>query len=173
VRQGYAWAFPLGNGHLHIGVGSFVEDLDRALARAGFLWKDDMTICSCTSAVRLGATMASRPFHAGKMWGVGESIGTVSPLVGDGILPSMRCASLFAALLRDGALDRYEERVRAEFSWMDAERAVVDRMIARNGQVALGDLLLMREHAGRFGMQVGLGWILSWILGRRILGRFP
>jgi hypothetical protein len=31
----------------------------------------------------------------------------------------------------------------------------------------------MREHAARLGMQVGLRWILSWILGRKILGRFP
>jgi flavin-dependent dehydrogenase len=173
VREGYAWSFPLGNTIFHIGIGSITEDLAPCLERVGFLQEGDRTVCSCRSSVRVSAPGSMLPYHAGNIWGVGESIGTVSPLVGDGILPSMRCAVLFGQLLLTGDLGHYEERVQKEFSWMERERDVIDGMVARNGQLALGDLLLMRDHASRFGLQIGLRWVVSWMVGRRILGRFP
>jgi len=171
VRAGYAWSFPLDSINLHIGVGSLWEDLPTSLDRAGYLRKDDTILCECRSAVRVGTPRAMLPFQKGNIWGAGESIGTVSPLVGDGIVPSMQCARLFARDLLEGTLDQYEEHVLSFFSWMEEERAVIDRMIARNGLLGFQDLMVMRNHAERFGLQVSMSWVLSWLLGRLFAGR--
>jgi len=41
------------------------------------------------------------PFYKGKVVGVGESIGTVYPILGEGIIPSMMCADIFVKNLGD------------------------------------------------------------------------
>jgi flavin-dependent dehydrogenase len=167
IKIGYAWSFPLDNNHFHIGVGSLVEELVPSLHRTGLLHPDDALICQCMGKVRVGTPDRTLPIHRGNVWGVGECIGTVSPLVGDGIMPSMQCASLFAEHLSEGTLDQYQNHVLTEFSWMAEERRVIDRVIAHGGRVGLGDLLVMRSHAHRFGFRLGTKWIISRLAGRQ------
>jgi flavin-dependent dehydrogenase len=167
VKIGYAWSFPLDCNHLHVGVGSLAEPLVPALTRSGLLGQKDSVICQCRSSVRVGTPHHMHPLRWKNVWGVGESIGTVSPLVGDGIVPSMQCAAIFADHLQQETLDQYPEHVLNEYSWMASERSVIDRMILHEGRLHLRDLLLMRSHARRFGFQLGAKWILSWMHGKR------
>jgi flavin-dependent dehydrogenase len=172
VRSGYAWSFPLDRTHLHIGVGSLQEDLGTSLNMTGFLGNGDIVECQCRSSVRVGTPQNMQPAHHGNIWGVGESIGTVSPLVGDGIVPSIQCACRFVGDLLEGSLDKYPGHVLTDFAWMEEERMVINRMIARDGQIGLRDLMLMRDHASRFGLYPGLRWAFSWVLGNRFSGIF-
>jgi flavin-dependent dehydrogenase len=167
VNIGYAWSFPLDRIHLHVGIGSLTENLPDALSRTGLLQPGDDVLCHCRSGVRIGAPHRTLPLHQNNVWGVGESIGTVSPLVGDGIVPSMECASLFVEHLLKETLDKYPEQVLTKFAWMEEERKVIDRMIAHGGKIGVKDLLVMRNHAYRFGLHLGPSWILSWIAGKR------
>ena len=50
-----------------------------------------------------------QPFTVGKVVGVGESIGTVYPMLGEGIIPSMQSVELLVENLDDlrGTLRRY------------------------------------------------------------------
>ncbi|MDD1678166.1 MAG: hypothetical protein LUO93_03150 [Methanomicrobiales archaeon] len=166
IKIGYAWSFPLDHNHFHIGVGSLVEELAPSLRRTGLMHPDDTVVCQCQGKVRVGTPNRMAPIHWRNVWGVGESIGTVSPLVGDGIVPSIQCAALFAEYLAEGTPNRYPERVLSEFSWMAKEREVIDRMIAHDGRIGMRDLLVMRNHAHRFGFQLGAKWIFSWLAGK-------
>ena len=64
--------------------------------------------------VRVTPPKYMEPFFDGKVVGVGESIGTVYPMLGEGIIPSMQCVNLFVDHLGDregyrkAVLDHYE-----------------------------------------------------------------
>ncbi len=162
VKAGYAWDFPLNKGYHHVGCGSLVEDPTTALMRSGLYGSYEDVKCTCTSAVRLAGPAASMPFNAGNVWGVGESIGTVSPLVGDGICPSMRCAQIFFEEQQIGTLNHYPARVLEEFAWMDEERPIVDRLRAAGATwPGLRDARVLLQHGERFGFKFGLRSALS------------
>ena len=94
--SGYFWYFPLGNGYAHIGAGDFTRK-NHNLFLEHFLkeYKCDI-IKKNGRPVRISPPSISQPFNDGiKTIGVGESIGTVYPLLGEGIIPSTICADLF------------------------------------------------------------------------------
>ena len=45
--------------------------------------------------IRLATPDRCKPYYSGKVVGVGESIGTVYALLGEGIIPSMQCVDIF------------------------------------------------------------------------------
>ncbi len=83
--RGYFWEFPLGERN-HVGAGSSELDLiDESLS--GY------TPLKVTARkIRLKPLFDQ--FARGKIIGVGESIGTVSPITGEGIVPSIECAEI-------------------------------------------------------------------------------
>jgi len=142
---GYLWVFPLGDDHYHIGIGGIgLARLDTLLDR---FYKDMSaeysftTICSCTGVVRVTSPFYSTPFYSQKsrngttpqvIAGVGESIGTVSPFTGEGIVFSLECAKIFADSLPD--YERYTRSVLARFLWMKKERETLDYLQSRKGK---------------------------------------
>ena len=122
-QVGYAWAFPLDNGLVHIGQGSmdwskygrqaaksksklkyFPPETRKAMYDAGVLYAGIETppLCKCKqSKLRLLSSEYCQPFHSvsdrGVLTvGVGESIGCVAPESGAGIIPSLTCATILA-----------------------------------------------------------------------------
>ncbi|KAF0214759.1 MAG: hypothetical protein FD174_4303 [Geobacteraceae bacterium] len=139
---GYAWCFPLSRNLYHVGCGSLVADPQCILKKLG--WLESAT-----------------PRHEKKIlygcgdgiWGVGEAIGCVAPLAGDGIVPGMRSVQLLL-----DAWDKpqqYREAVLDEFRWMKDERGVIDRLRKAEG-VGIRDARVLRRNSRRMGMQVGL-----------------
>ena len=63
--------------------------------------------------IRLATPNMCKPFYKGKVVGVGESIGTVYPLLGEGIIPSMECVDIFVKNL--GNNEAYEKEVLEHF----------------------------------------------------------
>lgn len=111
--SGYFWYFPLGNGLAHIGAGDFLKSHNHFLYE--FLNKYDCEVIKKVGRpVRLTPPENCEPFTDGrKSIGAGESIGTVYPLLGEGIIPSTWCAELLVQNLHDMAA--YRQAVLEKF----------------------------------------------------------
>jgi flavin-dependent dehydrogenase len=138
---GYLWIFPLGDDHYHIGVGSIghirhnnlLEEFYRdSSGRYSFNLQ-----CSCHGSIRVASPYYSTPFYFRKTRndgsprltiGVGESIGTVSPFTGEGIVYSLECARLLADTWPDPG--EYTRSVLARFAWMKKERETIDYLLS-------------------------------------------
>jgi flavin-dependent dehydrogenase len=88
-----------------------------------------------------------------EIWGVGESIGCVPPLVGDGIVSGMKSVQILLDHWNDPS--GYARDIIKEFRWMSRERKVVDKL-RRNKNLRLRDAWALRKNAGRMGIGVGL-----------------
>jgi flavin-dependent dehydrogenase len=142
---GYLWIFPLGNNHYHIGIGGIgFGRLDSLLER---FYRDSdgrfsfTTLCCCHGLIRVASPYYSTPFYKRRtrkdgtsqvIVGIGESIGTVSPFTGEGIVHSLECARIFADSLPD--YERYTTSVLARFSWMKKERETLNYLLSREGK---------------------------------------
>ena len=97
---GYWWYFPLGDGMAHVGAGDL---------RGRYRYELDEFVkkYNCEVVRRIGRPVRvtppkyMEPFFDGKVVGVGESIGTVYPMLGEGIIPSMQCVNIFVDHLED------------------------------------------------------------------------
>lgn len=109
---GYFWEFPL-DGRYHVGAGSSDRDLiDESL--------NEFKPARVTARMIRLKPLFDQMFR-GNAIGVGESIGTVSPVTGEGIMPSIECAELLReALGKYSDLQevrlRYSESVKKRFS---------------------------------------------------------
>jgi flavin-dependent dehydrogenase len=97
---GYFWWFPLGDGMGHVGAGDlrgrYRFELDE------FVKKYHCEVVrKIGRPVRVTPPKFCEPFFDGKAVGVGESIGSVYPMLGEGIIPSMQCVDLFVEHLGD------------------------------------------------------------------------
>ena len=142
---GYLWIFPLKNNQYHIGAGGIgLDRLDHILDR----FYEDMdgrfsftTLCSCEGTIRVASPYYATPCYVQKarpdgtsqlIIGTGESIGTVSPFTGEGIVFSLECARILAGSWPDP--DRYTGTVLARFAWMKKERETLDYLLSREGK---------------------------------------
>jgi flavin-dependent dehydrogenase len=142
---GYVWVFPLGNNEYHIGAGGIgLDRLDSIMDR---FYRDMAgrfsftTLCSCQGVIRVASPYYSTPLYSRKarkdgtsrlIVGVGESIGTVSPFTGEGIVFSLECARILADSWPDPEV--YTNAVLARFAWMKKERETLDYLLSRKGK---------------------------------------
>jgi len=159
---GYAWCFPLSLNLYHVGCGSLLADPQAILIKLGWLKgtssRDSRKIvCTCTAKIRLTGPDGSRPFVSNGceegIWGIGEAIGCVAPLAGDGVVPGMRNVQLL--LNAWDSPDEYTEAVLAEFRWMKDERGVIDKL-RRSERPGIREAYVLRRNSKRMGMQVRL-----------------
>ncbi|KQC04749.1 MAG: hypothetical protein APR53_02765 [Methanoculleus sp. SDB] len=142
---GYLWIFPVGNNHYHIGVGGIGHIRHKSLLEE--FYRDSsgrfsFTInCSCQGFVRVASPYYSTPLYSGRtlndttprlVIGVGESIGTVSPFTGEGIVYSLECARILADSWPDP--EKYASNVLARFAWMKKERETLDYLLSPEGK---------------------------------------
>jgi flavin-dependent dehydrogenase len=158
-RVGYSWCFPLSGNEYHIGCGSLDSNPRKVLKDLG--WAEQAPIrrisCSCMGKIRITAPLFSQPFviagSAVQTWGVGEAIGCVAPLAGDGIVPGMKSVQILLEHW-DNPL-AYTKALLREFKWMTGERKVIDKL--RSGEaLRLGDAWVLRKNSRRMGMEVGV-----------------
>ena len=171
---GYCWVFPLGNHRFHVGAVGLPErgrDVREMLGLAGFLDENGQMagyggeeICSCESSIRLTGAPGALPHVADDsrlgcpVWGVGESIGTVSPITGEGIMHAVRCAGLY--LEHEGDPAAYSDAVVREFSWMADERKIVEKAMAGRG-LSLPDWRILQRNAASMGIRMGVPDLLA------------
>ena len=153
---GYWWFFPLGDGMAHVGAGDlrgrYRYELDE------FVKKYHCEVVrKIGRPVRVTPPKFMEPFYDGKVVGVGESIGTVYPMLGEGIIPSMQCVDLFVDHMQDreayrkAVLDHYSIYAKVyEFI-----RAKVEGRFSlmKMWPTLLSVFLYMRGNTRRYGLQ--------------------
>ena len=155
--SGYFWYFPLGEKLAHIGAGDYnkqhVEETDKFFKKYGGKVKKTVG-----RPIRLATPDLCRPFYSGKVVGVGESIGTVYPLLGEGIIPSMICVDIFLKHIGDNA--GYEKEVLEYYKIYGKVFSFVRKKIHKNFSIikSLADVLsifrYMKKNEKRFGMEI-------------------
>jgi flavin-dependent dehydrogenase len=182
---GYLWIFPLTGDQYHIGIGGIgLVNHDSLMDR---FYRDSSDrfsfskICGCRGVVRVASPYYSMPFYSRAIRedgtsrltvGVGESIGTVSPFTGEGIIYSLECAKILADSLQDP--DRYTRSVLARFAWMKKERETLDYLLAQgsNGGPRMRDRWRFFQNAQRSGIGLPMleafkrmGSLSRWVEG--------
>ena len=129
--SGYLWFFPLDNGYAHVGAGDarygkYVYEVLAFIKRY-----NGEVVRKMGRPLRLTPPSLATPHYINNIIGVGESVGTVFPLLGEGILPSMMAAKL----LKDNIDQpkRYSEILKSRFKrFEDAFRFIKLKMEERN-----------------------------------------
>jgi flavin-dependent dehydrogenase len=137
---GYVWVFPLAKNQFHIGVGGIGLERKEDILERFFSEMTDRFVftplCSCCGVVRVASPYYSTPFYSYRhrsdgtvqpVIGVGESIGTVSPFTGEGIVYSLQCAKILSDLWPDEKA--YASKVLSTFGWMKKERETIDYLL--------------------------------------------
>jgi len=163
--SGYFWYFPLGNGSAHIGAGDFLKNHNRFVGE--FLNTHDCEIIKKVGRpVRLTPPASCEPFTDGKKSvGVGESIGTVYPLLGEGIIPSTWCAELFVKNMDD--LQAYRDAVLEKFRVYSLVFKFIQLKIAgkfsmvKHGMNMLKLYRHMKSEEERYGMEIRMADMLK------------
>jgi flavin-dependent dehydrogenase len=155
---GYAWCFPLSEEVYHIGCGSLRENPGKILESLRWLNPSRMQIqCGCAARIRLTGPRQAGPFVANTtpegIWGVGEAIGCVAPLAGDGIVTGMETVRLLLQHWNDP--EAYAAAVLQKYAWMEEERRVVDRLL-EGGPLGPGHAWVLKKNSRRMGMRIGI-----------------
>jgi len=161
-KIGYAWCFPLSDGEYHIGCGSLISDPHKILKGLG--WIENLTqsgngkiLCACSGKIRITGPHYAQPFvrddGPAEVWGVGEAIGCVAPLAGDGIISGMKSAQILLDYWDDPG--GYEKAILREFNWMKSERTIIDKL-RRNVILSVKDAWVLKKNSRRMRMEVGL-----------------
>ncbi len=159
--SGYFWYFPLGNGYAHIGSGDFRRKQTHSFLES-FLKKYPCEIIKKVGRpVRITPPSKCLPFNDGnKTIGVGESIGTVYALLGEGIIPSTICADIFVKNLYD--LNGYYSDVLSYFKIYTLVYNFILKRISGNFNLFRDFFELikiykhMKNNEDRFGMEVNI-----------------
>lgn len=182
---GYLWIFPLHRNQYHIGIGGIGLDSHDSLMEGFYRdlsGKFSFTpLCSCRGVVRVASPYYSTPFHVEKnrkdgtsqsIVGIGESIGTVSPFTGEGIVYSLQSAEILADSWPD--FGKYAKTVLARFGWMRKERETLEFLLSqgKSGSPRLRDRWRFFQNARRSGIELPMieafrrmGSLSRWVEG--------
>jgi flavin-dependent dehydrogenase len=156
---GYFWYFPLGNGYAHIGAGDFKSKQNNKFVN-DFLKKYRCEIIKKVGRpVRISPPTNCEPFtDSRKSVGVGESIGTVYPLLGEGIIPATWCAELLVQHLNN--IQEYRKAVLKKFKIYTVAFKFIQLKITGKFSIIkhVPDMLRIYNHMkgeeDRYGMEV-------------------
>jgi flavin-dependent dehydrogenase len=109
--RGYFWSFPLGNKY-HVGAGSLsIADLNTV--------RKSIPLKITSRNIRMVPLFDSMSRE--NIIGIGEAIGTVSPITGEGIIPSLRSAELLFQCIKkydkEELLNAYTKAISKEFGY--------------------------------------------------------
>jgi len=158
---GYLWYFPLDDKRAFVGAGNIVPDHEKRVL--DFIAKTKGKIVEKSragKAIRLLPPSLATPHFFMNAVGIGESVGTVFPLVGEGILPSM----LSAKLLYDSEFDYwlYSSNLKKAFKSYDATFKLITNKMKKSGSffenltLAIETLRYIRANSKFVGMKLGL-----------------
>lgn len=162
--SGYFWYFPLGNGYAHVGAGDYKKRHNEYLYR--FLKGHEGEVLHKTGRpVRIVPPSMCEPFFDRNVVGVGESIGTVYPLLGEGIIPSLHCASMFTDYIEN--LPVYRKKVLEEFKIYETVYKFIKAKIDGNFDLKtqffglLSMFFHMKLNEKRYGLEIRLSDMLK------------
>lgn len=145
---GYFWIFPQAKNRFKVGCGSFNRNPKKEVE--AYLANKEYKSCSRKGGlVRMLPPSKSQPFYvkgSPPIIGVGESIGTVAPISGEGITPTLYCADLFINTLEKGEkiaeiAKLYEQQVLTKFQWIENQFKFIKSLRFHNRLTQLWNLL--------------------------------
>jgi len=160
--RGYFWYFPLDHKRGYVGAG----DIDRKYLGIKEFFEDNPSariIRKIGRPIRLSPPINMKPFFMRNIIGVGESIGCVFPMLGEGIIPSLLCSDIFLEVLDEGRefdFNSYANKVLKKFSYYDDVYKIVRLKMSGNLNTVKHLKLLMRMYTNmkreeqRFGFEV-------------------
>jgi flavin-dependent dehydrogenase len=160
--RGYFWYFPLDNKRGYVGAG----DIDRKYLGIKEFFEDNPSariIRKIGRPIRLSPPINMKPFFIKNIIGVGESIGCVFPMLGEGIIPSLLCSDIFLDVLGEGRefdFNSYVNKVLKKFRYYDDVYKIVRLKMNGNLNTVKHLKLLMRMYTNmkreeqRFGFEV-------------------
>ncbi|MEW6605385.1 MAG: NAD(P)/FAD-dependent oxidoreductase [Thermoproteota archaeon] len=163
--KGYFWYFPLDNGRGYMGAG----DVQKKYYGVDEFFKEHpeaKVVKKIGRPIRLAPPKRMEPFFDGNIIGVGESIGCVFPMLGEGIIPSLICCDIFLAVLDKSKekidFKQYRKRVLDRFDYYDdVYRIVRLKMDGKLSTIRHVNLMMsmyrnMKKEEKRFGFEVSL-----------------
>jgi flavin-dependent dehydrogenase len=163
--KGYFWYFPLGNGRGYMGAG----DVQKKYYGVDEFFKEhpeSRIVKKIGRPIRLAPPKRMEPFCDGNIIGVGESVGCVFPMLGEGIIPSLICCDIFLDALdgNKGKFDfkKYRKRVLDRFDYYDdVYRIVRLKMDGKLSMIRHVNLMMsmyrnMKKEEKRFGFEISL-----------------
>ena len=155
---GYYWEFPIAGGY-HIGAGALTLDMvDEALR-------------SVQPGFTVGRKIRMKPLlenmSRGNVIGVGESIGLVSPITGEGIMPALESAEILIQIMKkQDDLDMikmdYRKQIMKAYGYYEQLYDLVSAI--QNGRTlgfsALRTSLLARKDLIGFGIDFSIGKVI-------------
>ena len=163
--KGYFWYFPLDDGRGYMGAG----DVEKKYFGVKEFFADHpeaKVVKKIGRPIRLAPPKKMEPFVEGNIVGVGESIGCVFPMLGEGIIPSLICCDIFLHVL-DGSEKKfdaksYRKKVLDRFGYYDdVYRIVRLKMEGKLSTIRHVNLLMsmyrhMKKEEKRFGFEISL-----------------
>jgi flavin-dependent dehydrogenase len=164
--KGYFWYFPLDGHRGYMGAG----DVDKKYHGIDEFFKEHpeaKVVRKIGRPIRLAPPKRMEPFHDGNVIGVGESIGCVFPMLGEGIIPSLICCDIFLDVLERSDkkkfdFDRYRRQVLDRFHYYEhVYRIVRLKMEGRLSTIRHVNLMMsmyrnMKKEEKRFGFEISL-----------------
>jgi flavin-dependent dehydrogenase len=163
--KGYFWYFPLDDGRAYVGAG----DIDKKYYGIEAFFKEHpeaKIIKKIGRPIRLAPPKRMEPFHHGNIIGVGESIGCVFPMLGEGIIPSLICSDIFLHALDSGKkefnFEQYRKTVLDRFGYYDDVYKVVRLKMdgklnsMRHLRLMMSMYRNMKREEKRFGFEISL-----------------
>jgi len=168
--MGYFWHFPLGNGKAFVGSGHFKKDyygIKEFLAEE----PNAQILMRIGRPVRLAPVTRVEPIVYKNVIGVGESIGTVFPLLGEGITPSLQSAEILYRLLTEGEFseESYRHELHRKLGYYDDVYKVLRlKMEERFSMLRHSRLLYriykhMKREEDRYGFEVSMDKFVNLI----------
>jgi flavin-dependent dehydrogenase len=163
--KGYFWYFPLGSGRGYMGAG----DVQKKYYGVNEFFKqhpEAKVVKKIGRPIRLAPPKRMEPFYDRNIIGVGESIGCVFPMLGEGIIPSLICCDIFLDVLDKSTskfdIKEYRKRVLEKFDYYDdVYRIVRLKMDGKLSTIRHLNLMMsmyrhMKKEEKRFGFEISL-----------------
>jgi flavin-dependent dehydrogenase len=155
--SGYFWYFPLEDGQAYVGAGDYHKHHNEFLDKFN---SDNpgKVMKKIGRPIRITPPKYCEPFYLGNVVGCGESIGTVFPLLGEGIIPSLQCAELLCDNLND--LPAYRKAVLQKFEYFNYVYEIIKLKfdnkfsMVRHLPLMLKTYREMKKMEDRFGLKV-------------------
>ena len=161
--KGYFWYFPLGGDKGYMGAGDVLKKY-YGIREFFSSHPEAKVVKKIGRPIRLAPPKRMEPFFDGNIVGVGESIGCVFPMLGEGIIPSLICCDIFLESLESHKFNfkEYRKRILSYFKYYDdVYRIVRLKMDGKLSTIKHARLLMsmyrhMKKEESRFGFEVSL-----------------
>jgi flavin-dependent dehydrogenase len=170
--RGYFWYFPLEDGRGYVGAG----DIDRKYFGIDEFFQQNPSarvIKKIGRPIRIAPPLYMKPFFMKNIIGVGESIGCVFPMLGEGIIPSLICSDVFLEVLENSHrfdYNGYTKKVLKKFGYYHDVYRIVRLKMSGNLRTIKHFRLLMKMYTNMKREEQRFGFEISFEKMTRLLG---